>query len=285
MASRPYEVALSFAGEDRTYVEMVADQLRGRSVSVFYDRYQEADLWGKDLYAHLVDLYMKQARYTLMFISVHYRNKVWTNHERRAAQARAMEEAGEYMLPARFDDTEILGVLPTTGFIDLRYRSPVDVAVLVCEKLGRNIFAQKAHAIASPRTPALSGVATFDYSSHDGRFRIGDGRLEFETKWSGASSRSIHCYSDCPSIRGVALAQNATRISEIKDATALDFTSRARSPDIGQLVVLQNINGFYAAVQIVGIVCASPPTIADELKFRYWILADGTADFSHITEP
>ncbi len=95
MTTKEYDVALSFAGEDRAYVDMVADQLRARGVSVFYDRYEEADLWGKDLYTHLIEVYMKRARYTLMFISIHYKAKVWTNHERKAAQARALQESGE----------------------------------------------------------------------------------------------------------------------------------------------------------------------------------------------
>lgn len=42
-----YEVVLSFAGEDRAYVENVAEFLIARGVSVFYDRYEEVTLWGK----------------------------------------------------------------------------------------------------------------------------------------------------------------------------------------------------------------------------------------------
>jgi hypothetical protein len=34
-----YHVALSFAGEDRGYVERVADQLVSDGVSVFYDKF------------------------------------------------------------------------------------------------------------------------------------------------------------------------------------------------------------------------------------------------------
>jgi len=48
-----YDVALSFAGEDREYVEIVADILHELGVKVFYDKYEEADLWGRDLYTHL----------------------------------------------------------------------------------------------------------------------------------------------------------------------------------------------------------------------------------------
>jgi hypothetical protein len=86
-----YEAALSFAGEDRAYVQMVADGLVARGVSVFYDAFEQADLWGKNLYDHLTEVYQRSARYTVVFISKHYRDKVWTNHERRAAQARALK--------------------------------------------------------------------------------------------------------------------------------------------------------------------------------------------------
>jgi hypothetical protein len=43
----PYEIALSFAGEDRTYVEMVARFLQSHHVSLFFDDYNDVDLWGQ----------------------------------------------------------------------------------------------------------------------------------------------------------------------------------------------------------------------------------------------
>jgi hypothetical protein len=106
-----YDVALSFAGEDRKYVECTAEFLKNRGIRVFYDKYEEAELWGKDLYTHLRDIYSNRATYTILFLSKHYATKLWTNHERESAQARAFEENREYLLPARFDDTPIPGVL------------------------------------------------------------------------------------------------------------------------------------------------------------------------------
>ncbi|MBK9662189.1 MAG: TIR domain-containing protein [Nitrosomonas sp.] len=70
---------------------------------------------------------------TLMFISLNYKKKYWTNHERQAAQSRAFEEKSEYILPARFDDTEIPGLLPTIQCIDLRIHTPEELALLVCK--------------------------------------------------------------------------------------------------------------------------------------------------------
>lgn len=130
-----FDVAFSFAGEDRDYVDGVARALRNRGVKVFYDLFEEADLWGKDLYVYLTDVYQKRARFTVMFISKAYGQKLWTNHERRAAQARAFQEAQEYILPARFDETEIPGVLPTVGYISLTDRSPEEFASTIARKL------------------------------------------------------------------------------------------------------------------------------------------------------
>lgn len=131
-----YDVALSFAGEERGYAEQVAAALTSAGVSVFYDDYKAAELWGKDLYSHLDAVYRKRARFCVMFISASYGRKLWTNHERRSAQARAFEESNEYIWPVRFDETEIPGVRPTLGYVDARRTTPEQVAAMVVEKLG-----------------------------------------------------------------------------------------------------------------------------------------------------
>ena len=133
--NRDYDIALSFAGEERNYVDQVANLLKERGVKVFYDVFEEASLWGKDLYVHLSEVYQQRAQFTVMFISEAYANKLWTNHERKSAQARAFQEAQEYILPARFDDTNIPGVLPTVGYISLKGRSPENLVSLITKKL------------------------------------------------------------------------------------------------------------------------------------------------------
>ena len=132
-----FDVALSFAGEDRLYVEKTADILKMMGYSVFYDKYEVVSLWGKDLYEHLNEIYYKRARYTVMFISKYYARKLWSNHERRSAQARAFSEHKEYILPVRFDTTKIPGILPTMGYIDLRNIKPKELAGLIKQKIGR----------------------------------------------------------------------------------------------------------------------------------------------------
>lgn len=135
--SYKYDVALSFAGEDRVYVEDVAAQLRQSGVRVFYDRYEQSDLWGKDLYQHLDDIYRKKSRFCIMFISAHYAEKLWSNHERKSAQARLLESAVEYILPVRFDSTEVPGMPPTIGHIDANDTNSTALVRLIVEKLNR----------------------------------------------------------------------------------------------------------------------------------------------------
>ncbi|MCO1655510.1 TIR domain-containing protein [Pseudonocardia humida] len=133
--SRQYDVALSYAGEDREYVEAVAAHLREHDVRVFYDGYEPASLWGKDLYEHLSEVYEHSARFCVMFISEHYAEKVWPNHERKSAQSRALAASQEYVLPARFDDTSVPGVLPTVAWQDLRTQTPEQFGDLIIRKL------------------------------------------------------------------------------------------------------------------------------------------------------
>ncbi len=132
-----YEVVLSFAGEDREYVEEVARYLKNNDVKVFYDKYEEITLWGKDLAEHLDKVYRGSARYCVMFISKHYATKIWTSHERRSALAKAIEEKEEYILPVRFDDTKIPGIRPTIGYVDLSEKTPEQLGKMILQKLGR----------------------------------------------------------------------------------------------------------------------------------------------------
>lgn len=70
-----------------------------------------------------------------MFISEAYERKPWTRFERRSALARAVGEEREYILPARFDDTELEGLPPTVGYLDLREIAPATLVKHIVDKL------------------------------------------------------------------------------------------------------------------------------------------------------
>lgn len=131
-----YDVALSFAGEDRDYVDKVATLLQAKNVKVFYDKFEDVDLWGKDLGIHFDYVYRRMSKYFVPFISVNYEKKVWTNYEVRTAIARAIENKEEYILPVRFDKTELEGILSTIGYLDISRMSPEELTSKILKKLG-----------------------------------------------------------------------------------------------------------------------------------------------------
>src|SRR6266487_4990861 len=64
----PYDVALSYAGEDRGKAETLVAALQRCGVKVFYDQNEKSTICGKNLYIYLSDLYKNKARYCLMLL-------------------------------------------------------------------------------------------------------------------------------------------------------------------------------------------------------------------------
>lgn len=134
-----YDIAFSFAGEQRNYVYEVYRILTDEyDVKVFYDQSEEiqANIWGKDLTEEFHKIYSEQSRYCLIFISNEYEEKVWTRVEKRSALERAIKEKKEYILPAHFDDTVIPGIPRTIGYIDIYDMNPEDFSAIILRKLG-----------------------------------------------------------------------------------------------------------------------------------------------------
>ncbi|MEU7475230.1 TIR domain-containing protein [Lentzea sp. NPDC042327] len=139
-----YDVCLSFAGEDRTYVDEVARHLKELGVKVFYDDDEQVDLWGKNLTEYLDEVYRKESRFCVMFVSRHYAAKMWTKHERQSAFDRAMTQDDEYVLPVRFDATELPGLRTGVGYLDAARVTPRRLAEMVARKLGTATPPQRA---------------------------------------------------------------------------------------------------------------------------------------------
>ena len=94
-----WDVALSFAGAQRDYVGQVAAALKARGVRCFYDADEQVRLWGTHLAEELPRIYAEESAAVVVFISADYAGRDWTRLERRAALARAVTEAGVYVLP------------------------------------------------------------------------------------------------------------------------------------------------------------------------------------------
>jgi hypothetical protein len=119
-SARRWDVALSFAGAQRDYVAQVAQALKARGVRCFYDADEHVRLWGTHLAEELPRIYVRESAAVVVFVSADYAAGDWTRLERRAAFSQAVIEAGVYVLPARFDDSELPGLLTDVVTVDLR---------------------------------------------------------------------------------------------------------------------------------------------------------------------
>jgi len=219
-----------------------------------------------------------------MFVSKEYVEKKWTRHERRSALSRAIAEEGEYVLPVRFDDSIVPGLPDTVQYLTTQDYDPAALAALISEKIGIPPLTAKASDVPPPQVSSLSGEATFDYSAFNGRFIIGSGARQFETMWSKSSDTSIILYNDPPSINGIAVARGATRIADVADASVYDFTSRTRRPQLGEIAVLRNVQGFYAAIHILSIKDDTRGATRDEVRIRFAIQPNNSPSFSAYTD-
>lgn len=133
-----YDVAFSFAGEDRDYVEKVALYLKKKNIAVFYDYFEEENLWGKNLVSYLEEIYTYKSKYCVIFISQYYVQKQWTCYESSAAMVRMLNnnvKQKEYLLPVKFDETKVSGILSTIGFINGKKKKPDELGNLIIKKI------------------------------------------------------------------------------------------------------------------------------------------------------
>jgi hypothetical protein len=126
-----YDVALSFAREDRAVAGELGALLRARDLRVYSEEVEDVELGGSDFVTHLAELYRTKARYCVILLSRHYPLKSWTMAERSAAQQHALRDANEYIFPVQLDDREVPGAAQTTGYTDLRQHSLEAIADLL----------------------------------------------------------------------------------------------------------------------------------------------------------
>lgn len=142
----------------------------------------------------------------------------------------------------------------------------------------------KLNSVKPPKDERSFGEATFNYASHDGRFVIGAEPWAFETSWSSAGQGSAHLYNDPAGIEGVAIAEGIGSIGQVTPdvvATA-DFTSRTRTLRVGQVALLRNTAGFYAAVELLEVGYSASPS-GNVMRLRFAIQTDRSTDFSSFT--
>lgn len=132
---RPYEfdVAISFAGEERRYAKGLAEALRVKGLSVFYDEYHKAQLWGKDQ-REFEKIYGPASRFVTPIISKHYVRKTWTRFEFDTALREEQNRTSESILPIRADGARLPGLHDGRFYLSLKENSIEDIVACIIEK-------------------------------------------------------------------------------------------------------------------------------------------------------
>lgn len=138
-----FQVAFSFAGEERNLVRQVAEaveQLLGVG-TVFYDEWYEGFLSGTSSDLKLQKIYGGTAEVVVMCASAAYGTKAWTLAEWDSIRARHMKLRSEgdgvsnRLLPLRVAEGEVEGLLGNTIWIDARRRTPAYLAEVIAERV------------------------------------------------------------------------------------------------------------------------------------------------------
>lgn len=181
---KSFDVALSFAGDDRTVVEKVADYLIKNNSIVFYDALFQIDLLGVDLVTTLRTIYAEKANYCAIFISQNYTRRRWPNLvERIAILDRATRNSESYLIPIVLDGGSWLEGLPSTiGFLDAKEMSAIEIADVILKKITkRRVPAQDDELFwRLALDHQVLGVFLVNFADCEERTRV---------KWSGDTSR------------------------------------------------------------------------------------------------
>lgn len=126
-----HDLAVSFAGEQRPYVEQVVAACREFGLTVLYDRDLSIELWGRNLITELREVYGGgRARYVAPFLSREYLATSYPMDEFRAMLVPALENPDEYILPVLVGDVTVPARLlsPAVAFLRMEDYTPQDLA-------------------------------------------------------------------------------------------------------------------------------------------------------------
>lgn len=306
------KVFVSYSHNDENHsnwVLQLATRLRSNGVDMILDRWNLK--LGKDV-AVFIEQGLSKSHRILCICSDNYVNKAnsmegGVGYEKKIMTTEIMADLNrDWVIPIirnNGGDEKVPNFLKGALYIDFEddllyetkykelLRSLLDEPVLPVPPLGENPFEtvkQYANQTFLPNSekyvsPATTGRVTFDYSNNNGRYSIGAGELLFETKWSKSSDHNIQLLSDPDSISTVSVVKDKREIREVDDARTYDCSSRVRRPNVGQIALLRNSNGFWAAIKVVTIKDDTRSSQFDEVTFDYVIQTNGSPSFGEIT--
>lgn len=102
-----FDIAISFAGENRALAKHLAEQFATLDIPVFYDENFEANYLGMAWSKEFTRIFGSASRYVVCLLDKHHHEKIWPTFEREVFLPRVVK--GE-VIPIYLDDTPIRGI-------------------------------------------------------------------------------------------------------------------------------------------------------------------------------
>lgn len=118
-----FDIAISFAGENRELAEYIVEQLGELDISVFYDRLYEDNYLGGPWSKHFIDVFVNRSRLVVALLDKHHSEKVWPNFERDCFTPRV--QAHE-VIPVILDETLFPGI--PSDLVSIRFKFNGDIS-------------------------------------------------------------------------------------------------------------------------------------------------------------
>lgn len=128
--ARKFDIAVSFASEQRPYVEKTVTAARQLDLEVFYDRDVSNDWWGKNFIIEQRKVYGESTHFVVPFISSEYLLRPFPMDEFSAAMLKAVKQRHPYILPVLVGDVVVPAEIlhPFVGFLRAEEYTPEELA-------------------------------------------------------------------------------------------------------------------------------------------------------------
>ncbi len=155
-----FDFAISFAGPQREVAAQLANALSEHRFRVFYDASYRSRLLGRKLDHEFKWIFGPGTLFFVPLVSQDYVDRSWPQFEWSIGKLEAERRDREFILPLRIDDSLLLGLSDSIGYLDLREHSINEIVAILAEK------AQSA-GVAPRILQSQTWVATFGLHMDD----------------------------------------------------------------------------------------------------------------------
>ena len=102
-----FDIAISFAGENRELAKNITDLLSVLDCTVFYDEYFEANYLGSSWSKQFNEIFSDKSRLVVCLLDEYHKEKIWPTFERECFQQRIKDAS---VIPVYLDNSKFVGI-------------------------------------------------------------------------------------------------------------------------------------------------------------------------------